>query len=71
MVFRTRFPSQITERPAIAEPLAGHTIDVEAEQLVAVELGHTDADSRRQGQPATIQLHPQAPGTPNAAPQAG
>ena len=43
-VFRTRFPGQITERPPIAEPLADHTIDLEGEHLVAVELGHTDTD---------------------------
>jgi glyoxylase-like metal-dependent hydrolase (beta-lactamase superfamily II) len=42
--FRQRFPGQITERPPIAEPLADHTIDLEGEQLVAVELGHTDTD---------------------------
>lgn len=42
--FRRRFPGQITERPPIAEPLADHTIDLEGEQLVAVELGHTDTD---------------------------
>jgi glyoxylase-like metal-dependent hydrolase (beta-lactamase superfamily II) len=42
--WRKRFPGQITERPPIAEPLAGHTIDLEGEQLVAVELGHTDTD---------------------------
>ncbi len=42
--WRKRFPGQIAERPAIAEPLAGHTIDLEGEQLVAVELGHSDTD---------------------------
>ena len=42
--FRVRFPGQITEHPPIAEPLAGHTLDLEGEQLVAVELGHTDTD---------------------------
>lgn len=42
--FRARFPGQITEHPPIAEPLAGHALDLEGEQLVAVELGHTDTD---------------------------
>ena len=42
--WRKRFPGQIAERPPIAEPLAGHTIDLEGEQLVAIELGHTDTD---------------------------
>src|SRR5271170_5199177 len=42
--WRQRFPGQITEHPPIAEPLAGHAIDLEGEQLVAVELGHTDTD---------------------------
>jgi glyoxylase-like metal-dependent hydrolase (beta-lactamase superfamily II) len=41
---RRRFPGQITERPPIAEPLADHTIDLEGEQLAAIELGHTDTD---------------------------
>jgi glyoxylase-like metal-dependent hydrolase (beta-lactamase superfamily II) len=44
-VWRKRFPGQIAEHPPIAEPLAGHTIDLEGEQLVAVELGHTDTDN--------------------------
>jgi glyoxylase-like metal-dependent hydrolase (beta-lactamase superfamily II) len=43
-VWRERFPGQITERPPIADPLADHTFDLEGEQLVAVELGHTDTD---------------------------
>jgi glyoxylase-like metal-dependent hydrolase (beta-lactamase superfamily II) len=43
-LWRTRFPGQIAERPPVAEPLADHTIDLEGEQLVAVELGHTDTD---------------------------
>src|SRR4051794_32984624 len=43
--WRKRFPGQITERPLIAEPLAGRTIDLEGEQLVPVELGHSDTDN--------------------------
>lgn len=42
--WRKRFPGQIAARPPVAEPLAGHTIDLEGEQLVAVELGHSDTD---------------------------
>jgi glyoxylase-like metal-dependent hydrolase (beta-lactamase superfamily II) len=42
--WRKGFPGQIAERPSIAEPLAEHTIDLEGEQLVAVELGHSDTD---------------------------
>jgi glyoxylase-like metal-dependent hydrolase (beta-lactamase superfamily II) len=42
--WRTRFPGQIAEHPPIAEPLADHTIELEGEQLAAVELGHTDTD---------------------------
>jgi glyoxylase-like metal-dependent hydrolase (beta-lactamase superfamily II) len=42
--WRKGFPGQIAEHPPIAEPLAGNTIDLEGEQLVAVELGHTDTD---------------------------
>jgi glyoxylase-like metal-dependent hydrolase (beta-lactamase superfamily II) len=43
--WRIRFPGQIAEQPSIAEPLAEHTIDLEGEQLVAIELGHTDTDN--------------------------
>jgi glyoxylase-like metal-dependent hydrolase (beta-lactamase superfamily II) len=42
--WRTRFPGQIAERPPIAEPLAGHVFGLDGEQLVAVELGHSDTD---------------------------
>jgi glyoxylase-like metal-dependent hydrolase (beta-lactamase superfamily II) len=42
--WRKRFPGQIAEHPPIADPLADHTIDLESEQLVAVELGHSDTD---------------------------
>jgi glyoxylase-like metal-dependent hydrolase (beta-lactamase superfamily II) len=40
-----RFPGQIAEQPPIAEPLADHTIDLEDEQLIAIELGHSDTDN--------------------------
>ncbi|PWR12837.1 MBL fold metallo-hydrolase [Micromonospora acroterricola] len=43
-VWRKGFPDQIAERPPVAEPLAGDTIDLEGEQLVAVPTGHTDTD---------------------------
>jgi len=43
--WRTRFPGQIANRPPIAEPLADHTIELEGEQLVAIELGHSDTDN--------------------------
>ena len=43
-VWRRGFPGQIAERPAMAEPLAGRTIELEGEQLVAVDLGHSDTD---------------------------
>ena len=42
--WRKSFPGQIAERPPVAEPLAGRTIDLEGEQLVAIELGHSDTD---------------------------
>ncbi|GAB4050785.1 MBL fold metallo-hydrolase [Catellatospora paridis] len=43
-LWRKRFPGQIVERPPIADPLAGHTIELEGADLIAVELGHTDTD---------------------------
>ncbi|WP_328419631.1 MBL fold metallo-hydrolase [Micromonospora sp. NBC_00389] len=43
-VWRKGFPDQLAEHPPMAEPLAGNTIDLEGEQLVAVEAGHTDTD---------------------------
>ena len=43
--WRHGFPDQIAERPAIAEPLADHVIDLEGEQLLAIELGHSDTDN--------------------------
>jgi glyoxylase-like metal-dependent hydrolase (beta-lactamase superfamily II) len=39
-----RFPDQISDRHVVAEPLEDLTIDLEGEQLRAVELGHTDTD---------------------------
>ncbi len=39
-----RFPGQIPDRIAIAEPLAGDGFDLEGHDLVAVDLGHTDTD---------------------------
>ncbi|WP_406078489.1 MBL fold metallo-hydrolase [Micromonospora sp. NBC_00858] len=43
-VWRKGFPDQLAEHPPMAEPLADNTIDLEGEQLVAVEAGHTDTD---------------------------
>jgi glyoxylase-like metal-dependent hydrolase (beta-lactamase superfamily II) len=42
--WRKGFPDQIAARPRVAEPLAENTIDLEGEQLIAVELGHTDTE---------------------------
>ncbi len=40
-----RFPGQISERRQIAEPLGdGNVIELEGEQLHAIELGHVDTD---------------------------
>ena len=38
------FPGQIPEKLVIAEELKGNVIDLEGQELVAVELGHTDTD---------------------------
>jgi glyoxylase-like metal-dependent hydrolase (beta-lactamase superfamily II) len=43
--WRPRFPDQLADRPAVAEPLADHTIELEGEALLAVDLGHSDTDS--------------------------
>lgn len=43
--WRPRFPDQIADRPQIAEPLADHAIELEGDQLVAIELGHSDTDN--------------------------
>jgi glyoxylase-like metal-dependent hydrolase (beta-lactamase superfamily II) len=42
--WNARFPGQIADRLVIAEPLYGNVIDLEGEELVAIELGHTDTD---------------------------
>jgi glyoxylase-like metal-dependent hydrolase (beta-lactamase superfamily II) len=39
-----RFPGQIPDRLVLADPLPGHTIDLEGHELVALKLGHTDTD---------------------------
>jgi glyoxylase-like metal-dependent hydrolase (beta-lactamase superfamily II) len=39
------FPGQIPEDRVMAEPLAGNVIELEGEELVVVELGHTDTDT--------------------------
>jgi glyoxylase-like metal-dependent hydrolase (beta-lactamase superfamily II) len=38
------FPGEIPDDLVLAEPLSGHTIDLEGHDLAAVELGHTDTD---------------------------
>jgi glyoxylase-like metal-dependent hydrolase (beta-lactamase superfamily II) len=38
------FPDQIPDKLVIAEELKGNVIDLEGNELVAVELGHTDTD---------------------------
>jgi glyoxylase-like metal-dependent hydrolase (beta-lactamase superfamily II) len=38
------FPGEIPDDLVLAEPLSGHTIELEGHDLVAVELGHTDTD---------------------------
>jgi len=43
-VWRAAFPGQIPDRLVIADELKGHVIDLEGQELVAVELGHTDTD---------------------------
>jgi len=43
-VWKASFPGQIPDRLVIAEELEGHVIDLEGQDLVAVELGHTDTD---------------------------
>ena len=39
------FPGQIPARLVVADELAGNVIDLEGQELVIVELGHTDTDS--------------------------
>jgi glyoxylase-like metal-dependent hydrolase (beta-lactamase superfamily II) len=43
-VWKVSFPGQIPERLLIAEELKGNVIDLEGDELVAVELGHSDTD---------------------------
>jgi glyoxylase-like metal-dependent hydrolase (beta-lactamase superfamily II) len=43
--WNARYPGQIADRLVIAEPLYGNVIDLEGQELVAIELGHTDTDS--------------------------
>jgi glyoxylase-like metal-dependent hydrolase (beta-lactamase superfamily II) len=43
-VWKVSFPGQIPERLLIAEELKGNVIDLEGDELIAVELGHTDTD---------------------------
>lgn len=40
-----RFPGQLSDRHVTAQPLADGLIELETEQLRAVELGHTDTDA--------------------------
>jgi glyoxylase-like metal-dependent hydrolase (beta-lactamase superfamily II) len=39
-----RFPGQISDRRVTAEPLTDGLLELEGEQLRAIELGHTDTD---------------------------
>jgi len=43
-VWKAAFPGQIPDTLVIAEELEGNVIDLEGQELVAVELGHTDTD---------------------------
>lgn len=43
-VWKASFPDQIPDKLVIAEELKGNIIDLEGQDLVAVELGHTDTD---------------------------
>jgi glyoxylase-like metal-dependent hydrolase (beta-lactamase superfamily II) len=43
-VWKAAFPGQIPDKLVIAEELKGNVIDLEGQELVAVELGHTDTD---------------------------
>jgi glyoxylase-like metal-dependent hydrolase (beta-lactamase superfamily II) len=42
--WRARFPGQLPDRLFVAEPLDGDTFTLEGQDLVAVDLGHTDTD---------------------------
>ena len=43
-VWKAGFPDQIPDKLVVAEELKGNVIDLEGQELVAVELGHTDTD---------------------------
>ena len=43
-VWKVAFPGQIPDNLVVAEELKGNVIDLEGQELVAVELGHTDTD---------------------------
>src|SRR6266403_1356763 len=43
-VWKAAFPSQIPNNLVIAEELKGNVIDLEGQELVAMEIGHTDTD---------------------------
>lgn len=43
--WRARFPGQLPDEFALAEPLDGDIFTLEGEDLVAIDLGHTDRDS--------------------------
>jgi glyoxylase-like metal-dependent hydrolase (beta-lactamase superfamily II) len=42
--WKAGFPDQIPDKLVFAEELTGNVIDLEGQELVAVELGHTDTD---------------------------
>jgi glyoxylase-like metal-dependent hydrolase (beta-lactamase superfamily II) len=42
--WRQRFPGQLPDRLVAAEPLDGDSLTLEGEQLVPIDLGHTDTD---------------------------
>ena len=43
--WKAGFPGQIPDKLVFAEEMNGNVIDLEGQELVAVELGHTDTDS--------------------------
>ncbi|RKN13573.1 MBL fold metallo-hydrolase [Micromonospora musae] len=43
--WKPRFPGQLSDRRFSVEPLADGRLELEGEQLQAIELGHTDTDS--------------------------
>lgn len=44
-VWKRAFPGLIPDKLVVAEELMGNVIDLEGNQLIAVELGHTDTDA--------------------------